>query len=356
MTELRHVSATRSCVQFANCASWPVRLSPSLRLPASRVAGRLRSGRQGRGGGHPDPRTAASTPGGRWNWRWPGSSSHDAALQLPYQDNLSALIHEPTFKAAAGEAVFSKARVINTLGNQAVHSQRPIQPVRRADGGARAVPCRLLARPHLRARRQARRRAGLRRRTRCRRPHRSPSRPSSSSRSWRRSCASGTRSSSALLADKAALDEELKRLRAEVAEAKKANAAQPDTHDYSEAETRDYFIDLLLKEAGWPLDQPRDREFEVTGMPNEQGKGFVDYVLWGDDGKPLALVEAKRTEASPRSRPAAGEALRRLPGDSSSASGRSSSTPTATSTGCGTTPAIRRARCRASTRRPSWSC
>ena len=45
----------------------------------------------------------------------------------PYQDNLSALIHEPTFKAVAGEAVFSKARVINTLGNQAVHSHRPIQ-------------------------------------------------------------------------------------------------------------------------------------------------------------------------------------------------------------------------------------
>ena len=104
----------------------------------------------------------------------------------------------------------------------------------------------------------------------------------------------------ALLADKTALDEELKRLRAEVAEAKKAAAAQPDTHDYSEAETRDYFIDLLLKEAGWPLDQPRDREFEVTGMPNNEGKGFVDYVLWGDDGKPLGLVEAKRTRRDPR--------------------------------------------------------
>ena len=49
----------------------------------------------------------------------------DASLRLPYQDNLSALIHEPSFKAAAGEAVFSKARVINQLGNQAVHSQRP---------------------------------------------------------------------------------------------------------------------------------------------------------------------------------------------------------------------------------------
>jgi type I restriction enzyme R subunit len=52
---------------------------------------------------------------------------------------------------------------------------------------------------------------------------------------------------------KAELDAELQRLRAEIAKAKTANAAQTDTHDYSEAETRDYFIDLLLKEAGWPL-------------------------------------------------------------------------------------------------------
>ena len=66
------------------------------------------------------------------------------------------------------------------------------------------------------------------------------------------------------------------------------------------AKTRDYFIDLLLKEAGWALDLPQDREFEVGGMPNEKGKGFVDYVLWGDDGKPLALVEAKRTRRDPR--------------------------------------------------------
>jgi type I restriction enzyme R subunit len=103
-----------------------------------------------------------------------------------------------------------------------------------------------------------------------------------------------------LLADKTALDEELKRLRAEIVDAKKAASAQPDTHDYSEAETRDYFIDLLLKEAGWPLDQPRDREFEVSGMPNQKDKGFVDYVLWGDNGKPLGLVEAKRTRRDAR--------------------------------------------------------
>jgi type I restriction enzyme R subunit len=99
---------------------------------------------------------------------------------------------------------------------------------------------------------------------------------------------------SALLAGKAALDEELKKLREEFAAAKKANSSQPDTHDYSEAETRDCFIDLLLKEAGWELDE-KNFEIEVSGMPNNQGKGYVDYVLWGDDEKPLALIEAKRT-------------------------------------------------------------
>jgi type I restriction enzyme R subunit len=90
-------------------------------------------------------------------------------------------------------------------------------------------------------------------------------------------------------------------LRAEVAAANAANVAAPDTHDYNEAETRDAFIDLLLKEAGWALDQePQSgrpaREFPVQGMPNTTGEGFVDYVLWGEDGKPLAVVEAKRTK------------------------------------------------------------
>ena len=39
------------------------------------------------------------------------------------------MIHEPTCKAATGEAVFSKARLITRLGNQAVHSRGPIQPL-----------------------------------------------------------------------------------------------------------------------------------------------------------------------------------------------------------------------------------
>ena len=255
---------------------------------------------------------------------------------------MSALLHEPTFKAAAGEAVFSKARVINTLGNRAVHSHGPITRARRARRSQRTVPCELLARPHLRAEGQAGSRSDVRSRLQ-------PATAPIPKQTIDAASAAGSRAPrdedeqlTAVLADKSALDEELVRLRAEVAAAKKASAASLDTHDYSEAETRDYFIDLLLKEAGWALDQPRDREFEVTGMPNAEGKGFVDYVLWGDDGKPLGLVEAKRTKRSPRVGPAAGEALRRLPGGSSSGSGRSSSTPTATTTGSGMTPATRR--------------
>jgi type I restriction enzyme R subunit len=60
-----------------------------------------------------------------------------------------------------------------------------------------------------------------------------------------------------------------------------------------------YLIDVDLRRAGWPLDQPRDREYEVTGMPNAKGIGKADYVLWGDDGKPLAVVEAKKTTVDP---------------------------------------------------------
>ncbi len=41
--------------------------------------------------------------------------------------------------------------------------------------------------------------------------------------------------------------------------------------------------------------QPTGREFPVEGLPSPSGKGKVDYVLWDDDGRPLGLVEAKRT-------------------------------------------------------------
>lgn len=85
----------------------------------------------------------------------------------------------------------------------------------------------------------------------------------------------------------------------EVHEVKQQNtvSAGEFTFSVSEAETRRIYIDALLKEAGWDLAAPRTIEFEVKGMPHDGGIGYADYVLWGDDGKPLGVVEAKKTMA-----------------------------------------------------------
>jgi type I restriction enzyme R subunit len=92
-------------------------------------------------------------------------------------------------------------------------------------------------------------------------------------------------------------------LLAQIAQAKQAANEQADPHDYSEEETRDYLIDGLLLEAGWELKNKRDKEYVVSGMPVSKsapnGGGKVDYVLWGDDGTALAVVEAKKTTLNP---------------------------------------------------------
>ena len=95
------------------------------------------------------------------------------------------------------------------------------------------------------------------------------------------------------------IESELEALRERLAAIKAENGGVPETHDWNEDKTRTLIIDLDLERAGWPLDLDQDREYEVTGMPNESGIGYADYVLWGDDGKPLAVVEAKQTTVDP---------------------------------------------------------
>jgi len=224
---------------------------------------------------------------------------HDRALRLPYQDHLSALLHEPTFRTALGPAVWNKTRIVKELGNQAVHSPKPMRAL-----DAQQAVCELfhigfwLARTYGRKGKPADTLQfdnGLL-------PKSSPIPPQTLAQlqTLAEQLAEKDARLSALLADHEALDAELQKLRDELAQVKADSERRPDQHDYSEAETRDYFIDLLLLEAGWPLDRPEDREYEVHGMPNNKGKGYVDYVLWGDDGMPLAVVEAKRTRRDPR--------------------------------------------------------
>lgn len=94
---------------------------------------------------------------------------------------------------------------------------------------------------------------------------------------------------------------------------KEQNISGSDVNSYpkmpymSEANTRKLYIDLYLKEAGWdvmekeniPSHSKAGIEIEVEGMPNSKGLGYCDYVLYGKDGRPLAIVEAKKTSVEP---------------------------------------------------------
>jgi type I restriction enzyme R subunit len=223
----------------------------------------------------------------------------DASLSRPYRDDLSARLWEPSFRALVGTDIQTKADLVRRRGNDAVHKNSPISAgdalatvgqlwqllfwlARHYSRDAANVPADGVSfdptvvpppvSPQLRAQRQAE--------------------LAEQQRKFEQADAEAAR----LRDTNASLEAELEALRAQVTAAKVANAARPDDHDYNEAQTRDLFIDLLLREAGWALDRAEDREFEVSGMPNNAGVGYVDYVLWGDDGKPLGIVEAKRTK------------------------------------------------------------
>lgn len=223
----------------------------------------------------------------------------DPHLNLPYEDRISALLHEPSFRRAAGEAVFAKAKYINTLRNRAVHEERTIS-ARDAAGAVEELfhVCFWLARTYAR---KAKPRDGLTFDRSVLAPRGDVLKKALVTlKAQQAELDAKNGELTKLLADKQDLDSELAKLRTEVAAARKSAEAKPDQHDYNEAETRDRYIDLLLREAGWPLDGLDDLEFRVEGMPNNEGIGFVDYVLWGADGKPVGLVEAKRTRKDAR--------------------------------------------------------
>ncbi|WP_339099216.1 DEAD/DEAH box helicase family protein [Clostridioides difficile] len=91
-------------------------------------------------------------------------------------------------------------------------------------------------------------------------------------------------------------------LRKSLTEKRKVNTANYDfkIDEVSEFETRKRYINIELKLAGWEFGKDIWEEIEVQGMPNESGVGYVDYVLYGENGKPLAVVEAKRTSKDPK--------------------------------------------------------
>ncbi|MFR8870767.1 DEAD/DEAH box helicase family protein [Paraclostridium sordellii] len=216
--------------------------------------------------------------------------SNDSELVLPYQDNLSTLIHNKSFIELIDYEMFPMLKYIVKLGNVSVHTNANIE---------RGEAILSLHNLHQFV-------------------------------SWIDYCYSDEYTASdfdeSLLLqgeEKRTRPEELKdlyerlsskdkkleemikqneELRKSLTEKRKINTENYDfkVDEISEFETRKRYIDIELKLAGWEFGKDIGEEIEVNGMPNNSGLGYVDYVLYGDNGKPLAVIEAKRTSKDPK--------------------------------------------------------
>lgn len=269
------------------------------------------------------------------NWLY----EYDRSLHRPYDRNLNALLTQPDFRDLLGDTVWEKARVIQKEGNFATHSSRPIKPYQAQQlckelfhilywvarnyslnnsGGEKLVglqfdpnklPTTLVSvkdaanftKAELK-KQEEKFRAEIEALQASQEQLDARVESELSARLDARLGEEAQKHRDILQEREKALESvnaELAEVRAQLAAAKAANQAEPDTHDYNEFDTRKYLIDVQLREAGWTVGEDAGEEFEVTGMPNEKGLGYVDYVLWGKDGKPLAVVEAKRTLKDP---------------------------------------------------------
>ncbi|MEM6630446.1 MAG: DEAD/DEAH box helicase family protein [Bacteroidota bacterium] len=234
---------------------------------------------------------------------------HDEDLEWPYDRRLSSLIHAQCFKDILRPSMFEDINLIRLTGNNAAHGRSISQK--------HSLPClknlfRLLTWVAA-----------------------SYSREEVDIPAFRMDLLPDGSEQRETLKELQRLQEELERRRTQEAEEQKRQEAQAaeiatlreklaaeqkanaerrqarekaldiETHIprlISEAETRKLYIDVLLKDAGWDnLTEGRNLEYEVKGMPastNPTGLGYADYVLWGKDGKPLAVIEAKKTLAA----------------------------------------------------------
>ncbi len=253
----------------------------------------------------PDPRGAAvhARLGVEALVRW--LYEHDSSLRAPYQDHLAALIAEPSFFALAGVMIRTKIDLIRKIGNRAAHpgpfaESQGVTAVRELFHVSLWFACAYSQSPPDAAQTFSADRLPRGGGTDAVTSAQEVTRLTQAAEAAQVALRAERKARMADAESRAALEAELAAVRAEYAALRHANEGRDAGHDYDEATTRDQFIDVLLREAGWALADPRDVEFPVSPMPNPENKGWVDYVLWGDDGKPLGLVEAKRTRKDAR--------------------------------------------------------
>ena len=213
--------------------------------------------------------------------------SYDAELKLPYQDNVSSLIHERTFRDIIEPRLFPMLKYTIHLGNVAVHTNSNIK----RDEAIIALRdlfefCDWIDYSYSKEYEE-----------------RTFDESILLSGDEKRVKADELK---ALHDDLSSKDRQLAEVLKENEELRKQMAAERKRHiqtrefrvdAISEAETRKKYIDVALREAGWVIGGNCTVEEPVTGMPNSTGTGYVDYVLWGKDNLPLAVVEAKKASA-----------------------------------------------------------
>lgn len=218
--------------------------------------------------------------------------SADSSMKMPYKDNLQSLIHEPSFRFALDSKTWGKLPYIIKLGNLSVHTERAVS---KADAllslenlfefiewvdycygaeyqerhfDAALIPTEKIVIDTRKIKEQE-----------------------------------------SLLTQK---DSEIKALQAKIVAMSATLTANKADHqqtrsftpaDISEFTTRKKYIDVDLKSMGWKFggtDADVWEEYEVNDMNGVFGqKGYADYVLFGKDGLPLAVIEAKRTSKDP---------------------------------------------------------
>lgn len=218
--------------------------------------------------------------------------SADKTMKMPYKDNLQSLIHEPSFRFAVDSNTWGKLPFIIKLGNLAVHTERSVQPSDAlaslkglfefvqwidycygSDYQERVfdeslIPTEKIAVDTRKIKEQE-----------------------------------------SLLDEKEA---EIEALRKQIEQMSAQYTAEKEKHqqersfqpeDLSEFQTRKIYIDVDLKFMGWKFDGTDadvQEEYPVQGMAGVVGQmGYCDYVLFGKDGLPLAVIEAKRTSKDP---------------------------------------------------------
>ena len=201
--------------------------------------------------------------------------SVDSSLVMPYQDNFVTLINTIEFKDIVGNDIFRRVDFIRLVGNTSAHSVRNIKP-EQAELALENLFYFLdfVAYCYADEYEEQVFNAGLLK------EETKPVEPAPE-----------------IAIDIQKLIEENKDLKEKLTRQREEQQPTyvPKPLDISEYKTRKVYIDTMLIDAGWVEGKDWYNEYELAGMPNKSEVGYADYVLFGDDGKPLAVIEAKRT-------------------------------------------------------------